>query len=89
MNWNARRAVDEAMQLGLTDEEAAALLTELSRIIQDDRYSFSRRIRLLRDIRKKLPSAPLPPRRRDHRHPRSVIRGGGHGKVGAVARRSS
>ena len=43
-------------------EEAEALLAELNRIIQNDRYPLSRRIRLLRYIRAKLPGAPrLPP----------------------------
>jgi hypothetical protein len=49
------------MKLTLTDEEAAALLAELNRIIRNDRYPFSRRIRLLREIRAKLPSAPPEP----------------------------
>jgi hypothetical protein len=49
------------MKLTLTDEEAAALLAELNRIIRNDRYPFSRRIRLLREIGAKLPSAPPEP----------------------------
>jgi len=38
------------MQLDLTDEEAAALLSFLNRAIDDDRYPLSPRIRLLRGI---------------------------------------
>jgi len=49
------------MQLNLTDEEAAALLSLLNRLIADDRYPLSPRIRLLRAIRAKLPGAPLEP----------------------------
>ena len=43
------------MQLDLTDEEAAALLSLLNRAIADDRYPLSPRIRLLRAVRAKLP----------------------------------
>lgn len=49
------------MNLDLTEEEAAALLRELDRIIADDRYFFSNRIRTLREIRAKL--RPEPARR--------------------------
>jgi hypothetical protein len=49
------------MQLDLTDEEAAALLSLLNRVIADDRYPLSLRIRLLRGIRAKLPGAPPEP----------------------------
>jgi hypothetical protein len=49
------------MQLDLTDEEAAALLSLLNLAIADDRYPLSPRIRLLRGIRSKLPGAPLEP----------------------------
>jgi hypothetical protein len=49
------------MQLDLTDEEAAALLSLLNRVIADDRYPLSPRIRLLRAIRGKLPGAPPEP----------------------------
>jgi hypothetical protein len=38
------------MQLDLTDEEGAALLRELSNLIENDRYPLSPRIRLLRRI---------------------------------------
>jgi hypothetical protein len=53
------------MQLELTDEEAGALLALLNRTIENDRYPLSPRIRVMRDIRAKLPGAPPePPRRR-------------------------
>ena len=38
------------MQLDLTDEEAAALLSLLNRAIDDDRYPLSPRIRLLQAL---------------------------------------
>jgi hypothetical protein len=49
------------MQLDLTDEEAAALLRELNNIIENDRYPLSPRIRMLRGIRAKFPTAPREP----------------------------
>jgi hypothetical protein len=49
------------MQLELTDDEAAALLAALSRLIDNDRYPLSPRIRILRGIRAKLPGAPPEP----------------------------
>jgi hypothetical protein len=56
------------MTLDLTDEESTALLGELDRIIDGDRYPFSPRIRTLTAIRDKIrpPPAvrePLPPLR--------------------------
>jgi len=48
------------MQLDLTDEEAAALLSFLNRAIDDDRHPLSPRIRLQRGIRAKFPCAPPP-----------------------------
>jgi hypothetical protein len=42
------------MTLDLTDEESAALLAELDRVIDGDRYPFSPRIRTLTAIRDKL-----------------------------------
>jgi hypothetical protein len=42
------------MNVDLNDEEAAALLGELDRIIDGDRYPFSPRIRTLTAIRDKL-----------------------------------
>jgi hypothetical protein len=53
------------MNLGLTDEETAALLRELDRIIAEDRYPLSARIRTLKAIRAKIrperERGPLPP----------------------------
>ena len=49
------------MQLDLTDEESSALLRELNNIIENDRYPLSPRIRVLRGIRAKFPTAPSPP----------------------------
>jgi len=49
------------MQLDLTEEEAAALLSLLNRAIDRDRYPLSPRIRVLRGIRAKLPGAPPQP----------------------------
>jgi hypothetical protein len=55
------------MQLELTDEQTEALIRELSRIIQNDRYPFSPRIRVLKEIlgmlRPEPERDPLPPRR--------------------------
>jgi hypothetical protein len=45
------------MTLDLTDEETAALLAELDRIIDGDRYPFSPRIRTLKEIREQGPAA--------------------------------
>jgi hypothetical protein len=39
------------MHLDLSDEQAAALLAELDRIIDGDRYPLSPRIRALKEIR--------------------------------------
>jgi hypothetical protein len=39
------------MDLPLTDEQTAALLAELNRIIDNDRYPLSSRIRTLKDPR--------------------------------------
>ena len=69
------------MQLDLDDEEAAALLALLNRAIEDDRYPLSPRIRVLRGIRAKLPTAPPdpPPARRptsEERDPRRAPRQG-------------
>jgi hypothetical protein len=49
------------MRLDLTDEEEAALLKELNQIIENDRYPLSLRIRVLRAIRAKFPTAPRKP----------------------------
>jgi hypothetical protein len=53
------------MDLRLSEEQTAALLAELDRIIDNDRYPLSPRIRMLRAIRAMLKPypgrAPLPP----------------------------
>ena len=55
------------MNLKLRDEQTEALTRELSRIIQSDRYPFSPRIRVLKDIlgqlRPEHAREPVPPRR--------------------------
>jgi hypothetical protein len=49
------------MQLDLTDEEMLALLNLLTETIEADRYPFSQRIRVLRDILAKFgPMGPAP-----------------------------
>ena len=47
------------MNLDLSDEESAALLAELDRVIDNDRYPFSPRIRTLTAIRDKLRPPPV------------------------------
>jgi hypothetical protein len=53
------------MKIDLTDEETTTLLRKLDRIIDDDRFPLSPRIRLLTAIRDKLRPPrlrePLPP----------------------------
>jgi len=49
------------MNVELTDEQAAALLRELNRIIESDRYPLLPRIRMIREIRARLPGAPAAP----------------------------
>jgi len=55
------------MHLDLTDEQAAALLVELDRVIENDRFPLSRRIQTLRAIRAEIKPypvhEPLPPLR--------------------------
>ena len=51
----------QVMNLDLTDEETAALLVELDRIIDGDRYPFSPRIRMLKEIRGKIKPYPVRP----------------------------
>ena len=46
------------MTLDLSDEETAALLGELDRIVDGDRYPFSPRIRTLKGIRAKIEPYP-------------------------------
>jgi hypothetical protein len=40
------------MKPDLTDEQTETLVTELDRIIENDRYPFSPRIRILKEIRR-------------------------------------
>ena len=76
------------MQLDLADGEASALPSLLNRVIADDRYPLSPRIRLLRAIRVKLPGAPPePPRPRDRRRPKNVREGERHASAGHGAKR--
>ena len=55
------------MHLELTDEQAGALVRELSQIVQNDRYPLSPRIVALKEIlgqlRPEPAREPLPPRR--------------------------
>jgi hypothetical protein len=55
------------MNLELTDEQTEALTRELSKIIQNDRYPFSPRIRVLKEILDQL--RPEPPREAPPRCP--------------------
>ena len=47
------------MKLELDDEQRAALLRELDRIIEDDRFPFSARIRMLKEIRANIKPYPV------------------------------
>jgi hypothetical protein len=47
------------MNLDLTDEEAAALIRELRRITDNDRYQFSERIRTMKAILARLRPEPI------------------------------
>jgi len=77
----------EAMRLDLTDEEAAVLLSLLNRVIADDRYPLSPRIRLLRAVRAKLPVLHRNRQRRDRRRPKNVRQGECHASAGRGAKR--
>jgi hypothetical protein len=46
------------MKLELNYEQGAALLRELDRIIEDDKFPFSRRVRVLKEIRAELKPYP-------------------------------
>ena len=48
-----------AMHLDLSDDETAALATELKRVINDDRYPLSSRIRTLQGILDRLDPPPV------------------------------
>jgi hypothetical protein len=54
-----RDPISGVMHLDLTDEESAALTQELHDIVEDDRYPFSPRIRMLRGILAKLRPEPV------------------------------
>ena len=66
------------MDLELTDEEAAALLSELDGIIDSDRYFLSTRIKTLKAIRTKIRPEPvrepLPPPPKRYEPPRATTR---------------
>jgi hypothetical protein len=66
------------MNLDLTDEETAALLAELDRIIRNDRYPLSARIRMLQAIRAKIRPEPArepsPPPPKQYAPPRATAR---------------
>jgi hypothetical protein len=47
------------MKLELNDEQGAALLRELDRIIDNDKFPFSVRIRLLKEIRAEIKPYPV------------------------------
>jgi hypothetical protein len=63
------------MTLDLSDEQIAALLAELDRVIRDDRYFLSPRIQTLKSVRDKLRPPPvrkpLPPPLPGYEPPRS------------------
>jgi hypothetical protein len=65
------------MHLDLTDDEKTALIRELDRIIDDDRYPLSPRIQTLKAILAKLRPEPirepLPPIKHMSRRPQSAI----------------
>jgi hypothetical protein len=67
------------MELDLTDEQTATLLSELDHIIENDRFPLSPRIRTLKEIRAKLRPEPareaLPPPMKRYEPPR---KGGYH-----------
>src|SRR5271169_1702076 len=64
------------MTFDLTDEEAAALLKELDKIIDGDRFQFSARVRTLKAIRAKIRPEPvrepLPPPPKQYAPPRAT-----------------
>jgi hypothetical protein len=65
------------MKLELDDDQGAALLAELDRIIEDDRFPFSPRIRLLKEIRaeiKPYPAREPAPPPRHYEPPRATAR---------------
>ena len=63
------------LDLTLTDEEAEALLRELDKLIDRDRFQFSARVRMLKAIRAKIrpepEKEPLPPPPKQYAPPRA------------------
>jgi hypothetical protein len=78
--------LEREMQLDLTDEEAAALVSLLNRAIDDDRYPLSPRVRMLRSIRAKFPTAPPSHRPRGRRRPKNAGQDGRHALAGCAGR---
>lgn len=68
------------MWIDLSDDETTALLRELDRIVESDRYPFSPRIRTLPAIRAKLSPEParepLPRPKHTSRHAPAAAGGG-------------
>jgi len=66
------------MNVDLTDEERAALLTELDTLIDGDRYFLSPRIKTLKAICAKIRPEPvrepLPPPPKRYEPPRATVR---------------
>ena len=66
------------MNFDLTDEETAALLRELDRLIDGDRYFLSARINTLKAIRAKIRPEqvrePLPPPPKQYAPPRATAK---------------
>jgi hypothetical protein len=64
------------MTFDLTDEETEALLKELDKIIDGDRFQFSARVRMLKAIRAKIRPEPvrepLPPPAKQYAPPRAT-----------------
>jgi hypothetical protein len=70
------------MQVDLSDDEKAALLRELDRIIQDDRFPLSPRIVMLKAILNKIRPEPA----REPLPPIPTLRAAEQGQVSATAR---
>jgi len=64
------------MTFDLTDEETKALLKELDKIIDGDRFQFSARVRMLKAMRAKIQPEPvrepLPPPPKQYAPPRAT-----------------
>ena len=68
--------ISDFMNLDLTDEEIATLLRELDRIIENDRFPLSPRVRTLKQIRAKIRPEPKrePPPPKRYEPPRAARR---------------